>query len=182
MRAWIKACAALLCVLLLGACKGGDKVRYFSYLDEPIELALSGKLDGTPFTATLRSEGRTTAAGDLTQSNTDFTLTYLSPPALAGVRVEYDADTNQTRISFGELHAQGEVYAALGTPAALLLGESPVTSARREKNGSIYFETMDGAHRTLDKSGRPTQLTWSGEGRTIEVRVEEWTDEKGKNR
>lgn len=172
MRAWIKACAALLCVLLLGACKGGDKVRYFSYLDEPIELALSGKLDGTPFIATLHSKGRATAQGDLTQSNTDFTLTYLSPPALAGVRVEYDADTNQTRISFGELHAQGEVYAALGTPATLLLCESPVTSARREKNGSIYFETMDGATRVIDQNGRPMQLVWSGEGRSIEVSVE----------
>lgn len=173
MRAWIKACAVLLCVLLLGACKGGDKVRYFSYLDEGASMSLSGKLDGTPFTATLRSEGRRAEKGDLTQTGASFTLTYLSPPALAGVRVQYDADTNQTKLSFGELHAQGEVYAALGTPAALLLGESPVTSARREKNGSIYFETMDGAHRTLDKSGRPTQLTWSGEGRTIEVRVEE---------
>ena len=182
MRAWIKACAALLCVLLLGACKGGDKVRYFSYLDEGASMSLSGKLDGTPFTATLHSEGRATAQGDLTQSNTDFTLTYLSPPALAGVRVQYDAHTNQTSLSLGELHAQGEVYAALGTPAALLLGESPVTSARQEQDGSIRFETMDGAHRTLDKSGRPTQLVWSGEGRTIEVRVEEWTDEKGKQR
>ena len=173
MKVGIQAFAALLAALMLAACGSqSTRVRYFSYLDEGTEYALSGKLDGLPFTATLQSGGRDRAQGDLTQSSADFTLTYLSPPALAGIRVEYDADTNQTRISFGELHAQGEVYAALGAPAALLLGESPVTSARREKNGSIYFETMDGARRTLGTDGKPTHLTWSGEGRSIEVLIE----------
>ena len=173
MNAWIKRCAVLLAALLFVAC--GSKsthVRYFSYLEGPVELALSGKLNGTPFTATLRSGGRSAAQGDLTQSSADFTLTYLSPPALAGVRIDYDADTGKLCVRLGELRAQGEVYAALGAPALLLLTESPVSSARRNEDGSIYFETMDGARRTLDESGRPTYLCWSGEGRSVEVNIE----------
>ena len=175
MRAWIKMCAALLGVLLLAACgRQSTHVRYFSYLDEPIELALSGKLDGIPFTATLHSKGRASVEGDLPSTmSASFTLTYLSPPALAGVRVEYDADTNQTSLSLDGLHAQGDVYAALGEVARLLLTESPVTSARRQQDGSICFETMDGAQRTLDEGGRPTHLVWSGEGRSVEVSIEE---------
>lgn len=173
MKVGIQAFAALLAALMLAACGSqSTRVRYFSYLDEGTEYALSGKLDGLPFTATLQSGGRTAAQGDLTQSSADFTLTYLSPPALSGVRVDYDAETSELSVRLGELHATGEVYAALGAPALLLLTESPVSSARRDKVGSICFETMDGARRTLGTDGKPTHLTWSGDGRSVEVRVE----------
>ena len=173
MKRGTRLCALLLAALALCACgRSTRRVRYFSYLEEPISLCLSGQLDGLSFTATLQSEGRPASTGDRAANTADFTLTYLSPPALAGVRVHYDAQTGDISVRLGELHAQGDSYAALCQVGSLLLGESPVTSAGRQADGSIRFETMDGATRVIDQNGRPTHLAWSGDGRRIEVDVE----------
>ncbi len=178
MRRWIKLCAlALLLIWLCSCTQGGGSIRYFSYLDAPAHCAVSGSINGTPFTATLQSEGRTAAKGELAECTAGFTLTYLSPAALAGVRVTYDGEGGSYRVTLGELYAEGEEYAVLGAVGKILLTESAVSTTTQAEGDRVLFETMDGATRMLDVRGRPVRVRWCDGGRRVEVEISEWEQE-----
>ena len=176
------ALCVLLCAVLflLCGCRGqGAQVRYFGYLDEPLSLALSGKLDGMAFRALLESEGRQTATGHLVEGAADFTLTFLSPEALAGVSVR--CEEGVLTVALEGLSDTGEAYEALGWVGSLLTTESAVHSSSNQTwtapDGStvqaIEAITADGARRWIDaKTGRPLGLTLTADGRSLEVTVE----------
>lgn len=180
MKGWMRWCAASAAAALLLLCsctRGADKTRYFAYLDAPAQCALSGNINGTPFRATLQSEGRSVASGEIADCSADFTLTYLAPDALAGVKVSYDGKNKVYQVTLGELHAKGEAYAALGDVGALLMTESAVTSTSRTQDGGISFDTMDGAARVIDEQGRPVSVRRCDGGRCIEVEICDWRQE-----
>ena len=175
MKRICKVGALVLTMLLLCSCaKGGTRGSYFSYLDAPAQCSLTGTVNGEPFTAVLQSEGCQNAAGQIAVRAADFTLTYLSPAALAGVQVDYESATDTFRISLGELCAEGEEYAALGAVGEVLLRESAVETTRGLDGGRVCFETMDGASRTINAQGVPVRVSWTGGGRKIEVEVSGW--------
>lgn len=178
MRGWIRRCVLVLLLIFLCSCKrSGGNIRYFSYLDSPAQCALSGQLNGTSFTATLKSEGRASRSGEIADCTADFTLTYLSPAALAGVQVIYESGADTYRVTLGDLHAQGEEYAALGAVGKILLTESAVSTTARHDDAGVRFETMDGAVRVIDAQGVPTSVRWCDGGRCVEVDVSEWRQE-----
>lgn len=178
MRHRIRRYALALVLIALCSCtRGAGSMRYFSYLDAPAQCALSGQLNGTAFTATLQSEGRAVRSGEIADCAADFTLTYLSPAALAGVQVTYENESDTYRVTLGELHAQGEEYAALGAVGKMLLTESAVSTTARRDDAGVRFETMDGATRVIDAQGVPTSVRWCDGGRCIEVEISDWQQE-----
>ena len=178
----------LLCLVLLGCGGCGRSARsprYFAYLDRSARASISGNINGLSFTALLQSEGRSTQTGDVASGAPSFTLTYLSPAALAGVKVRYDAVGDQYVLSLEDLDAQGDRYAGLGEVGLMLLHESAVQSTREDRlstpdsNGEqrrvVVLNTLDGAIRTHDaQTGLPLHVTWSAGGRSIELDVQEW--------
>lgn len=164
---------AVLMSLFCAACSHRAP-HYFSYLDTPAEAQLSGTLGEVDFTARLTSGGRAAVAGAL-PLGCDFSLTYHSPTALAGVRVDYAAATGEITVSLGSLKAQGtsgrEAYAALAAPGVLLLTESAVQSTTAQSDGSHLIVTADGARRLLSADGTPISLTQTADGRRVAVEV-----------
>jgi hypothetical protein len=152
-------CAAV----LMGGCSGGARERrYFAYLEGEVCLSLSGTLDGMDFSALLNSAKG--SAGD----GRGYDLTYLSPEALAGVRVRIRPG-EAPLVSLGELEAQGEAYAPLVRVGELLLRESAVTASRREGQ-LVVLETADGATRWHDAAtGSPVRLRCQADGRVVDV-------------
>lgn len=165
---------AALLVLLSGCASKGSS---FSDLNGPIRLALTGKQDGMQVRALLQSEGR--REQDAPTDVPDFTLTYLAPDALAGVRVSYRSDEGYT-VSLGELQAQGEAFEALGRIGYVLLCESAVESRTRQAwqgqdgqtRDAVVLQTVDGATRWYDaKTGFPLALSCTADGHAIELTV-----------
>lgn len=166
------ALALAVACLLLSACgRIGGAPRYFAYLDAPAAASLSGKLGDVAFTATLNSAGRSAAEGASLPLSCDFSMTYLSPPALAGVKVSYAAATGKITVTLGDLCAEGEAFAALAAPALLLLTESPVQASAKQQDGSLAFTTTDGVRRVLSADGLPLSLSRTADGRRLEVDV-----------
>ncbi len=178
----------LLCLALLGSVgcgKMSKSPRCFAYLDTPAHASLSGSINGLSFTAFLQSEGRAGQMGDVASGAQDFTLTYLSPASLAGIKIQYDAQAEQYYISLDDLHAQGEIYAKLGEAGLLLLNESAVqsthgdvwsgSSAGSEQRKVIVLNTLDGATRIHDaQTGFPLHVVQNADGQSIEINVSEW--------
>ena len=167
----------LLLTLLLSLCCVGcshPAPRYFAYLDAPVTAQLSGKLGDVDFTAHLTSDGRAAIAGAL-PLGCDFSLTYHSPEALAGVRVDYTVAAGKITVSMGDLAAQGEstegIYTALAAPGLLLLTESAVQSTTVQSDGTYLVVTADGARRLLSAKGVPISLTQTADGRRVEVEI-----------
>ena len=174
MRLIHRCAAALLaaaCLVLVACGRVAQAPRYFAYLDAPAAASLSGKLGDVPFTAALVSEGRAHDADGGLSLACDFTLTYLSPSALAGVRVNYTAATDDVSVTLGQLHAQGVDYAALAAPALLLLTESAVKTSAKQADGTLVLTTADGATRLLSTDGVPLSLHCLSDGRRVEVQV-----------
>ena len=168
---------AALLVALSGCAGRTDAGRSFSYLNGPVQLALTGRVDGMQVQALLQSKGR--EEGDAPVAVPDFTLTYLAPDALAGVRVSYRSDGTY-EVSLGELQAQGEAFEALGRIGFLLLRESAVSSRTPrtwqgpdgQTREAVVLQTVDGATRWHDaKTGGPLALSCTADGHAIELTV-----------
>ena len=148
--------------------------RYFAYLDTPAAVQLSGKLGDVDFTAHLTSGGRAEVEGAL-PLGCDFSLTYHSPEALAGIQVDYAAATGEITVSLGGLAARGErregAYSALAAPGLLLLTESAVHNTTVQSDGTYLVVTADGARRLLSADGVPISLTQTADGRRVEVEI-----------
>ncbi len=165
-------------LLLLTACGRTNRPpHYFSYMDVPAEASLSGTLGDVTFCALLKSAGRANGVGAGSSLSCDFTLTYLSPEALAGVRVDYTAATGKIAVALGDLCATGETYAALATPGLLLLTESSVLTSTQGADGSSVFTTADGARRVSSADGAPVSFSRTTNGYCVDVQVE-WERKK----
>jgi hypothetical protein len=78
-------------------------------------------------------------------------------------------------------HLSGERRAiassCCGFTGEAVLTESAVSTTTRTNNGSVTFETMDGATRVIDAQGAPTSVRWCDGGRCIEVEISDWRQE-----
>ncbi len=164
----------LLSILCLLGCRQASPPRYFSYLDTPAQATLTGKINGVAFAATLYSQGR---GGSTAQSIPSLSLTFTAPESLAGMTMQYRAETKEWSLSLDDLSGKTDA-AGLGMVAAILLCEQPIQATKQVQN-SIVLTLLDGTELMLDKAtGIPLRATVAKEGRAIEIVVVTWEKEK----
>ena len=174
-KGWLAVLLMCAAILVCGCSGGGGERRYFSYLEGEVCLSVTGMLDGMDFSALVQSE----AAEQGAIGARGFTLTYLSPEALAGVSVCVRGGEPPS-VRRGELTSQGEAYEPLAWVGELLLKESAVNSTGREQavgaDGTpvqaVVLRTADGATRWHDaKTGDPIRLRCQADGRSVEMEI-----------
>jgi hypothetical protein len=171
----------LMVVCLLG-CHADTTARYFSYLDLPAQVSLTGRVDGLDFSATLYSHGRGTKAApnEGKRELPSLSMTFTAPSSLTGLTLTYTAETGAWQLSFDGLNGETDEK-GLGAIVSVLMKERAIQTTTR-KSGTILLTLTDGTHLTLDEqTGLPQRAVLAVDGRAIEVTVVHWeADERGK--
>ena len=164
------ACAAVLLVTVMAVsgCRASRGTpRYYEYLNQEGNLALSGEVNGVGVEATLRFAARD--GGGAVQLP-DYALTYTSPAALAGVSVRYEAATGERTVSLGEMQRQTE-ECGLDDIAEAIVCERAVRTATHQGE-ALVLTLDDGTVLTLNaQTGQPTAIARASGDTTFRLQI-----------